>query len=255
MKDQIAGFVSVLWWGGLLLAPAWAEPPRAQPRGYTPAEIEKLAPEKCRRMAEVPEGEFLFGDTYAASNNLPAPRRPRKEKTGKFLIDKCETTGRQFMAWYTAYVDTKTRYGALRGEEGDRPAVNKQYRLAAAYCKFMGKRLPTEQEWEKAARGGTESLFWWGDQWPGADNEYEWNLEKYVNRVNYQPAGRKKPNPYGLYDTLGNAREMTSGDYDKGGSTKLTNSLASPGKSYPKSSGGAAGDLGWRCVKDIKGAE
>lgn len=233
----------------LLAAPSSA----AEPGFHYPADIEAMSPEKCRGMAEVPGGEFLFGDVVAHASKLKLPgRKPGTASTGAFMIDKCETTRRQYAAWYNNYADPSLRLG-LAKENWDKPMLNVTYRMAAAYCEFLGKRLPTEQEWEKAARGGTRTAYWWGDEWPGNDNSYEWNVERYVNReLNYNPVAGKKPNPYGLYDTLGNAREMTSGECDKGGSVRLHGGLASPGKCYRKSAHEKAGDLTWRCVRDIE---
>lgn len=73
-------------------------------------------------------------------------------------------------------------------------------------------RLPTEAEWEYAARGGTTTQFYWGDK---IDDDYVW----YFGTSDYKahPVGLKKPNPFGLYDILGNvwewAEDWFSNDY------------------------------------------
>lgn len=214
------------------------------------AENPMLAPKQCRGMVEIPAGEFLFGDTYAAANDLPGVP-PSRVTTGAYLIDKCETTWRQYLAYYKSVLGKKASDFNIPPEALDTPVVNRDYAEARGYCKNLGKRLPSEQEWEKAARGGTETLYYWGDEWPGDDNAYEWNIEKFVNQRYYYPVGTKTPNPYGLYDMLGNVREITSGKCDKGGSIKLTGWNASCGKCGGKSPAGRSGDLGWRCVKDL----
>ena len=105
----------------------------------------------------------------------------------------------------------------------DHPVVHVTWNDANAYEKWAGKRLPTETEWEKAARGGTDTNWFWGDDLDGSG--------KYANiygehRLDYQypegvydgfdmtaPVGSLQPNSYGLYDTSGNVFEWTADWY------------------------------------------
>ena len=105
----------------------------------------------------------------------------------------------------------------------DHPVVHVTWNDANAYARWAGKRMPTEAEWEKAARGGTVTNWFWGDDLDGSG--------KYANiygehRLDYQypegvydgfnmtaPVGSLQPNQYGLYDTAGNVFEWTADWY------------------------------------------
>src|SRR5262249_5612359 len=67
-----------------------------------------------------------------------------------------------------------------------------------------GYRVPTEAEWEYACRGGTTTVYWWGDQ---VDDVHEWYAGNSTG-TSTRPVGLMKPNPFGLYDIAGNIHEM-----------------------------------------------
>jgi formylglycine-generating enzyme required for sulfatase activity len=81
----------------------------------------------------------------------------------------------------------------------DHPVVNVTWNAAQAYCEWQGKRLPTEAEWEFAARSGHDVLFPWGDEPP---DETRANFDNNVGATT--PVAAYPANPYGLFDMAGN---------------------------------------------------
>ena len=89
---------------------------------------------------------------------------------------------------------------------------------AKDYCRKLGKRLPTESQWEKAARGGAITDYYWGNS-EGDISRYAW----YVGNSNGKthPIGQKEPNRFGLYDMAGNVWEWIADDRNNNGKYKV----------------------------------
>jgi formylglycine-generating enzyme required for sulfatase activity len=97
------------------------------------------------------------------------------------------------------------------------PAGCLEWKHAAAYCEYAGGRLPTEAEWEYAARGGLEGkIYPWGDD---KDDQHQWaNLKGRTGSDTYRlnaPGKQFKPNAFGLYDMAGNIAEWCSDWFDE----------------------------------------
>jgi len=100
------------------------------------------------------------------------------------------------------------------------PAICMTQHAANKYCQWLSAqtghyyRLPTEAEWEYAARAGSKTAFFWGDD-PKQLGEYAWFFENAPN-FQYSLIGKKKPNPWGLYDIYGNVCEWCLDQYAEG---------------------------------------
>jgi formylglycine-generating enzyme len=112
----------------------------------------------------------------------------------------------------------------------DHPVVSVSWDDAQAYCRWAGKRLPTEAEFEYATRAGTESTYWWGNGNPGSrrvDNIADESLKRSVSGasdimtgyddeyIRTAPVGSFEANPFGLHDMIGNVSEWTADWYDE----------------------------------------
>lgn len=150
-----------------------------------------------RPMVFVPAGEFLFG-----------PDR-EKAKTEAFYIDRYPVTN----AEYKKFVDATGhehpahwRRGTWPEGKANHPVVQITWDSAFAYTQWAGKRLPTELEWEKAARGTDGRVWPWGNVFD--PRKCNTSSEGTTPVGAYSPGG---DSPYGLWDTAGNVWEWIGG--------------------------------------------
>ena len=155
-------------------------------------------------MVSVPGGEFTMGCSDPANGTCFDDEKPAKAvKVKKFCMDKTEVTQKQ----YEKVMGSNPAYFKQCGAEC--PVEQVTWTVARDYCKKAGKRLPTEAEWERAARAGTDTRFSWGKA-PVA--EYAWFAESAAGAS--QPVAQKKLNAYGLADMAGNVGEWAADCYD-----------------------------------------
>lgn len=187
------------------------------------ANISFPLPDDIDTMVLIPAGDFLMGSEDGQDDEKPV----HKVYLDAFYIDKYEVTNAQ----YKKFIDA-TSYKPPENWNGDKvsesqadfstpnkPVVNVSWEDAQAYCKWVGKRLPTEAEWEKSARGGlVGKKYPWGDDishdkanYRGTDGKDSFGFTS--------PVGSFEPNGYGLYDMAGNVWEwcadLYSPDYYK----------------------------------------
>jgi formylglycine-generating enzyme required for sulfatase activity len=158
-------------------------------------------------MVLVPAGKFLYGDNKER-RSLPA-----------FYMDKFEVTTKRYAAFLQSagrIQPTDWPKQVAAADSGDRPVVQVTWLDADAYCRQYGRRLPTEEEWEKAARGTDGRTFPWGNGEPtnrhanyGKDLKFSDPYSERLTAVGHHDAGKS---PYGLYDMAGNVWEWTSSD-------------------------------------------
>jgi len=154
----------------------------------------------------VPAGWFLMGENDGRRSNQPQHR----VYLDAYCIQNTEVTAGEFTAYLAAAGRPADVGNHIWLDKRDSlPAIGVLWRDADAYCRWDGLRLPTEAEWEKAARGVDGRRFPWGNSWdPRLANTAESGLEE-VLPVGSYPAG---VSPYGLLDMAGNAAEWVA-DY------------------------------------------
>jgi len=164
-------------------------------------------------MVLVPAGEFTMGSAMGD----PDERPPHQVYLDSFLIDTYEVTVGQYATFLKeGGGHPPSDWEAMnRLAHQKRPVSNVDWSDAAAYCKWAGKRLPTEAEWEKAARGTDGRLYPWGNE-PPTLRHANFGQTGPINHGALSPVGsfEEGKSPYGLYDMAGNAWEWVSDWYD-----------------------------------------
>jgi formylglycine-generating enzyme required for sulfatase activity len=268
------------------------------PRASNDAIADRIVGKDGSLMVLVRAGEFLMGSSPEEIDRVMRERNDlmrewfeneipkHRVSLGGFYMDVYEVTNRLFARFVHESGDAMP---APHHEEYqvDLPVVSVSWDEAAAYCRWAGKRLPTEAEWEYAARAGTETSYWWGEGIPVqatanlADETFKDEFPSRATMSGYRdgyiaaaPAGSFAPNPWGLQDMLGNVWEWTADWYDPlyyhkspvrnpQGPLKGVNRVVRGGSwaaapydarcavrvgCHPK---GRGNDVGFRCVRDL----
>ena len=162
---------------------------------------------KGGEMVRVPEGEFTMGSDSGDSDEKPAHRVYLDE----FHIDKYEVTNEQYNQCISAGpCSPNKKYNGFTDPR--QPVVGVDWNQASTYCSWAGKRLPTEAEWEKAARGKDGRTYPWGEGIDCTKANYYKCGHKKTKPVGSYPSGAS---PYGAMDMAGNVWEWTADWYDK----------------------------------------
>lgn len=207
-------------------------------------------------MVLIPAGEFRMGSPDGEGDKGEHPRH--SVALSAFYLDKYEVSNRFFQQFVqqTSHQTTAEQEGTAvartaagkweevrgahwRKPEGaetvfdsnreEHPVVSVSWADAQAYCRWAGKRPPTEAEFEYATRAGTKTKYWWGDGHPGsrpvanvADESLKRQYSNWAIMTGYDdgyvhaaPVGSFEANPFGLHDMTGNVSEWTADWYDE----------------------------------------
>lgn len=163
-------------------------------------------------LALVPAGEFTMGSTMAEDE-----KPVHHVYLNAFYMDKYHVTVGQYAKYLEATdKEAPPEWDIMnQPQHQKRPVVNVSWFDAASYCKWAGKRLPTEAEWEKAARGTDGRLYPWGNEAPTRLHA-NFGKKKWANHMALVPVGMFElgKSPYGIYDMAGNAWEWVNDWYD-----------------------------------------
>jgi formylglycine-generating enzyme required for sulfatase activity len=222
-------------------------------------------------MVPIKSGKYKMGSPDSEAGHKPDESPVHEVAIEPFWMGKCEVTWNEFELFMYPDEEKKTRApkqldAALNrltdaithptqpyvemsfgmGKDGF-PAISMTQHAANKYCQWLSAktglffRLPTEAEWEYAARAGTNTAYFWGDD-ASKISEYCWWGKN--SDFKYQKVGKKKPNPWGLYDILGNVIEWTLDQYDPGyyAQSKNANPWNKASKPYPHVARGGSWD-------------
>jgi serine/threonine-protein kinase len=267
-RGLIIGLLAIVLLGGGTLAAylggmfSSAKAPVAPP-GPPPGP--KPPPSPPPGMVLIPAGTYMMGTNEGDLYDAP----PHEVKVAQFFLDKTEVTNKQYAEFISAtgyapppdWVNKSYKVGT-----GDLPVVNVTWADARAYAEWAHKRLPTEVEWEYAARGTDGRKYPWGDEWIGGNAYTKESGLTTLQPVGSAPSGAS---PFGILDMAGNAWEWCQDNF-----SPYPGSTAEPkDTTYKIIRGGSLGDdktkarstyrnwvppekryeaLGFRCARSVE---
>jgi len=207
-------------------------------------------------MLLVPAGKFIMG----LNGGSPDERPQREVEVDAFYIDRCEVTHEAFKTVFPSHTFEKNHE--------QYPVVGVSFEQAGQYAQAVGKRLSTEQEWEKAARGTDGREYPWGNEFDKALCNFDGSKTGGVVRVGQYKLGAS---PYGCLDMAGNAFEWTATWYQaypgnadvtkeygqvfrvlRGGSYMTDRFYARCARRHYDRMTATRADYGFRCAKDVQ---
>jgi formylglycine-generating enzyme required for sulfatase activity len=161
-------------------------------------------------MVKISAGRFLMGSNDGLDNEKPV----HTVYVDAFYIDIYEVTNAQYREFIQATRHPEPEYwNNSNYNQPNQPVVGVTWHDAMAYAQWAGKRLPTEAEWEKAARGGLKGKRYpWGDNISHDDANYLGTGGRDTWAIT-APVGSFPPNGYGIYDMAGNVWEWCLDEY------------------------------------------
>jgi formylglycine-generating enzyme required for sulfatase activity len=161
-------------------------------------------------MVFIPGGSFMMGRGRASEENPSGP--PHQVTVAPFFIDKHEVTREQYQKFIkaTGYrAPSIWANGTFPNGTGQWPVSGVSWEDAQKYAKWAGRRLPTEAEWEFAARGADKRIYPWGNKFTPDKANVARETAQFTRAENYP----KGVSPFGVFDMVGNAWEWTDSDF------------------------------------------